>query len=165
MIHTIFINAVSQERLEGIFSYSAQMFDQQFLISSSLNPISRGQELPFSVLYCSGTVGGIVTVLYIWSDNEWVKPWMATLMAICGVHILDFTITLQKLWTLKTVSVPATLSINFNYSCEQKLVTVCGRETNVRLYNEEEGDVYSNRFLMMMKRLQLTQTPSYLQSL
>lgn len=72
MVHSIFINAVSQERLEGIFSYSAQMFDQQFLISSSLNPISRGQELPFSVLYCSGTVGGIVTVLYIWSDNKWV---------------------------------------------------------------------------------------------
>lgn len=72
MVHSIFINAVSLECLEGIFSYSAQMFDQQFLISSSLNPISRGQELPFSVLYCSGTVGGIVTVLYIWSDNEWV---------------------------------------------------------------------------------------------
>lgn len=41
MVHSIFINAVSQERLEGIFSYSAQMFDQQFLISSSLNPISK----------------------------------------------------------------------------------------------------------------------------
>lgn len=99
MVHSIFINAVSQECLEGIFSYSAQMFDQQFLISSSLNPISRGQELPFRVLYCSGTVGGIVTVLYIWSDNEWVKPWMATLK-ICGVHILDFTIPLQQLCQL-----------------------------------------------------------------
>lgn len=93
MVHSIFINAVSQERLEGIFSYSAQMFDQQFLISSSLNPISRGQELPFSVLYCSGTVGGIVTVLYIWSDNEWVKPsvestfWILQLLCSNSEHL------------------------------------------------------------------------------